>query len=380
MQNLTTAPSFPRDRCQLCSLITLVALVWLTAGSVCWPTTPLGHRIELTLEGQVIEGTPLAWSENHVLLLERNGFLRQFAPESARDFRELEGPFRPFSASEMRGVLLREFGRGYDVSGTGNYLVVHPAGQRDRWAHRFEELFRAFVHYFGARGMRPATPQLPLVGVVFPSQQEFTRFVAREGGSVPSGVIGFYSARTNRILLYDITQGQMSEDHWHVNAETIIHEATHQMAFNTELHSRIAAPPRWVAEGLATMFEAPGVWNSRHHPHLADRINRRRLASFLKYADGNRSTGSLAHFVSASDPLFFSAPGAAYAEAWALTFYLSEKEPTRYLQYLRRTAERLPLRTYSQQEQLAEFTDIFGTDLSLLEARFLRFIRSLPNP
>ena len=34
----------------------------------------------------------------------------------------------------FRGQLLREFGQGYDVSGVGHYLVVHPAGKRDQWA------------------------------------------------------------------------------------------------------------------------------------------------------------------------------------------------------------------------------------------------------
>jgi hypothetical protein len=339
-----------------------------------------GSRIQLLLDGSALEGTPLAWSDSRVLLLGRDGFLWQFAPQKARDYRQLEGVFRPLSFGEMRGQLLREFGRNYDVSGTGNYLVVHPAGQRDRWAHRFEELFRAFLHYFGARGMRPATPEFPLVGVVFRSRGEFARFVEREGGSVSPGGVGFYSNHTNRILLYDVTHGQASDENWHLNAETIIHEATHQMAFNTNIHSRVAVPPRWVAEGLATMFEAPGVWSARRHPHLKDRINRERWNAFRQYVDNGRPADSLARFVGASDRLFFSAPAIAYAEAWALTFYLSEKEPGRYMRYLRRTAERQPLQSYSEQEQLREFTEIFGADLTLLEARYLRFIRSLAAP
>ena len=47
--------------------------------------------------------------------------------------------------------LQREFGRAFDVSGTGQYLVVHPAGQRDRWADRFEQLYRSMIHYLTAR-------------------------------------------------------------------------------------------------------------------------------------------------------------------------------------------------------------------------------------
>ena len=46
------------------------------------------------------------------------------------------------------------------------------------------------------------------------------------------------------------------------NSATIIHEVTHQVAFNCGVHTRFNDVPRWVSEGLATMFEAKGVWNS----------------------------------------------------------------------------------------------------------------------
>ena len=70
-------------------------------------------------------------------------------------------------------------------------------------------------------------------------------------------------------------------------------------------------------------------------------------------------------------------PAAAYPEAWALTYFLSETDPAKYLEYLARTAAREPLKDYSASEQLKEFTDVFGTDLKLLEARYLRYINQL---
>jgi hypothetical protein len=278
----------------------------------------------------------------------------------------------------MRGQLMREFGDHFDVSGTGNYLVVHPAGQRDLWAQRFEELFRSFVHYFSVRGMRPADPRFPLVAVVFPSQRDFTQYVQQTEGTAPApGIVGYYSSQTNRVMLYDVTQGQSADPNWQQNASTIIHEATHQMAFNTRIHNRVAVPPRWAGEGLAMLFEAPGVWNARQYPLAKDRINQGRLSQFREYAAGPRPAESLPLFIQDSERVFAAAPRVAYCEAWALTFFLSETEPTKYLQYLARTAAREPLRDYSPTERLQEFTDVFGTDLKMLEARFLRFMQQL---
>lgn len=333
--------------------------------------------VSLVVDGTKVEGTAAAWSNREVLLLSRNGFLHSFAPEEAADYHVISPHFRPFSQSEMRGQLMREFGRQFDVSGTGNYLVVHPAGQRDRWADRFEELYRSFVHYFSVRGMRPAQTAFPLVAVVLPSQEAFVEYARAGGNAVPPGVIGYYSPRSNRVLLYDATQGSETDTLWQQNTVTIIHEATHQMAFNTRIHNRLAVPPRWVGEGLAMLFEAPGVCDPQRYRLAADRVNADRLAQFREFQQGGRPAGTMQRLIQDSDRLFFAAPAAAYPEAWALTYFLSETAPAKYLDYLARTAAREPLKKYSAAEQLKEFTDVFGTDLQLLESRYLRFISQL---
>jgi hypothetical protein len=332
--------------------------------------------MRLSIAGREVEGTPLAWSADSVVLLERDGRLCDFSTADAKNFSRVSSDFRSYSQSELRGRLLREFGSQFDVSGTGHYLVVHPAGQRDQWAERFEDLHRSFVHYFTARGMRPTEPQFPLIAVVFHGREDFQRYAAAEGARIPAGTLGYYSPVTNRILLYDQTAGQRGGANWQDNAVTIIHEATHQTAFNTGLHSRYTMPPRWVAEGLGLMFEAPGVWNSRQYTRQADRINRDFLRAFQRHAATRRRNGSLAEFVS-SDRLFQEDIDAAYAEAWALTFFLVETEPRKYAQYLSKTAARPQFTAYRSPERLRDFTEVFGSNLVMLEARMLRFIEGL---
>ena len=346
--------------------------IWTTGSIAAEPIT-----IELELNGQRIEGSPLLWSGSSVHLLARDGKLFEFHPHQAKNFRKTGAGFRSYSQGEMRAELIREFGRGFDVSGTGHYLVVHPAGQRNKWASRFEDLYRSFVHYFTARGFRPASPQFPLVAVVFPSHADFLRYVNRDGARLPSGALGYYTPVSNRILLYDVTPDADQDDsNWHVNAETIIHEAAHQSAFNTGIHNRYTMPPRWVVEGLGTMFEAPGVWNSRQFPRLSDRINRGQLAAFKRYVAAGRPKGSLAQFVS-SDRAFLANIGAFYAEAWALSFYLIETRPSQYIEHLRQTASQPSFTTYGSPQRLREFTRVFGSDLEMLEAHFLRYIANL---
>jgi len=347
--------------------------VAFTAAATAEPT------IRLRLEGRNLEGYPAAWSDNGVLLLGRDGRLWNFHPSQASDFAKVNDDFQSLPQSAMRGRLQREFGDRYEVSGTGHYLVVHPAGEKDLWAERFERLYREFQHYFTARGLRPQPPEFPLVAVVFHNQQDFVRFASRDGVNVRSGTLGYYSPKTNRVLLYDTTAGQGDAADWTVNAETIIHEATHQTAFNTGIHSRLTAQPKWVAEGLATMFEAPGVWNSSRHRQLADRINRYQLEQFRRYVATRRKRASLERIIS-SDRMFQFDPAAAYAEAWALSFYLAEREPRKYCRMLKKLANRPPMSDYPPARRLQDFRSVFGDELPMLEARMLRFIASLKSP
>ena len=112
------------------------------------------------------------------------------------------------------------------------------------------------------------------------------------------------------------------------------------MAFNTQIHNRLAVPPRWAGEGLALLFDAPGVWNPHQYRLAKDRINPARLSA----VPGVHERAASRRQPAAVHPEFRAGvccrAALAYPEAWALTFFLSETEPAKYLQYLARTAAR----------------------------------------
>jgi hypothetical protein len=183
-------------------------------------------------------------------------------------------------------------------------------------------------------------------------------------------VLGYYSPETNRLTLYDLGG---NAKRWQDNASVVIHEATHQTAFNSGVHSRSARPPLWLAEGLATLFEARGVYDAATFAAPAERVNRGRLGDFRAVLEKRHRPEVLKSLV-ASDQIFQMNPGAAYAEAWAFTYFLVETEPRKYAQFFARTAARVPFSEYPPNRRLADFTAVFGADWRMLEARFLRFI------
>jgi len=357
-------------------IVTLVVAAGLVVACQAQAGSPAAWMLEMSLQGRKIEGAPLAWNRREVRLLGRDGHLWEFAPGQAADYRKTSDWFQSYSVSELRAMLLRELGEGFEVSGTGHYLVAHPRGQRDQWAQRFEDLYRSFTHYFSVRGLKLEEPPFPLIGIVCRNRRDFLRYSAGQGGPTAAGILGYYSLQSNRIVLYDAAAGQSSAASWQESASTVIHEATHQTAFNRGIHSRYSPPPRWVAEGLATMFEASGVYDASRFTRQSDRVNRGCLRRFRQGVATGHRPEVLADIV-ASDRLFQLNLAAAYAEAWALTFYLVETQPRKYAEYLARTANRPLFEPYSSLERTADFTSVFGDDWRMLEARFLRFLKDL---
>jgi len=109
---------------------------------------------------------------------------------------------------------------------------------------------------------------------------------------------------------------------------------------------------------------------------FGDRINRGQLANFKEYAAGSRQRGRMVEIV-AHDRLFRTRPLEAYAESWALSFYLSETQPQRYAAYLSKTAARRAFRNYTAAQRLADFTSVFGKNLELLESQLVRYVKGL---
>ena len=331
---------------------------------------PANFMMRTSVGGRIIEGQPLEWSDRQMLLLGRDGQLFEFAPQAAQNSKKMGPAFRGYTTGEVRSLLREEFDNRFETSTTQHFVVVHPRGEWSAWANRLESLYRSFTHYMQVRGFRVGKPQVPLVAVVFRTQNEYYRHAAAGGTPLMPGTLGHYDPKSNRIFLFDAG----SKD-WSANAETIIHEATHQTAFNVGVHRRFAEQPRWLVEGLAMMFEARGVWDARSIYTQSDRLNRGRLDDFRYYLP-QRPEGAIVALI-ASDQLFRTSPGFAYAEAWTLSFFLCETRPQEYCRYLETVAVRRAFSEYPPKERLADFTRAFGNDLDLLDAQLRRFVAEL---
>lgn len=344
-------------------------------------------QLELKLNAETVRGKLMAHNRHLCWVLERNGNLREVALQNVTEFRKTSKSFQRMKAVEMRKQLRDEFGKRFEIKATQHYVVCASEGKAKEYARLFEKIYRTFSVHFSARGAHLTKPEFPLVAIVFPDFKSFATYSQKEGVRAFPQLKGYYHPVSNRIALYDDGSEQVAIDatpvlpqtgfRWHAKVsgslrDTVIHEATHQVAFNVGIHSRIGKSPTWVVEGLATLFEAPGIRNRSHDPSVT-RINSLRLRSFQEFVKKRRQEKSLADFIQ-NDTLFRSSIHDAYGQAWALSYFLMETRSAKYMRYLKMIAQRDALQPYTSQQRLSDFKEVFGNDLDKLEVSFLRYL------
>lgn len=373
-----------------------LAVAWLAFGG---STSSAGDRVrwqyndrEVELFGQLL---PVS-SEQQQLLQTPDGVLWTIDNSDLITSATSDDVFAPLDTDELSAKLLAELPEGFEIYHTTHYVICYDTTKAyAQWCGSlFERLHMAFTNYWSRRGFDLHDPQFPLVAIVFADVNTYRNFAQVEVGEAIDKIVGYYSLRTNRMTMYDLsgmsaarrsgdrrnTQKQINAILSRPNAEwtvaTIIHEATHQIAFNTGLHARYADIPLWVSEGIAVYFETPDLSGGRGWRSV-DTVNPIRQRVFLDSLSG-RSRQSLRSLI--QDDERFRNPrlaSEAYAEAWALNYFLLRQHRDEYLEYLQHLARKQPLGTADPAQRLAEFRAQFGEDIEALDDQFVRYMREV---
>lgn len=325
-----------------------------------------------------------------LLVLSRDGGLWTVEPSQLIKRLPQKAPFSPLAAADLGKQLVRQQGGGFQGLTTKHYVICFDTS-RDyaQWCGAlFERLFAGFYNFWKQRGIELREPEFPLVVIIFANEKAYASYSSHEVGADGIPPYGYYFISSNRIVLYDQTAsgGKPARTTAEIqrrfaaspaNIATVVHEATHQIAFNSGLHTRYADNPLWLTEGMAMYFETPDLQNRAGWKTIGA-VNSPRLRQF-RGSVARRSPGRLASLLE-SDSRFTTAEtqGEAYAEAWALTYFLIRTRKEAYVGYLRKIAGKPVLTWDKPARRLEEFRAAFGEDLGRLEKEFLRYIQGLP--
>jgi len=210
-----------------------------------------------------------------------------------------------------------------------------------------EQLDADYQRYFGSLGFHLHQPDHPLIVIMFRDDRSFGRFFrlpslleAAEKGR-PLQQTGVYDKTSNVLHVFDWRNVPVEPRASHRNMETLAHEGTHQLSFNTGLLNRAGDTPLCIVEGLGTHGEARKTTG----PSDYGRLNLKRMDDLAR---NQRRVPWIPVRELIGDDSVLRAGNAirimlAYAQSWLLVHYLI-KEPAalpRFRHYLQAIAPRM---------------------------------------
>ncbi|MGA2257526.1 MAG: DUF1570 domain-containing protein [Thermoguttaceae bacterium] len=369
-------------------------LATFVVAMACWSAEAMDHvtllreRQTLNVDGRIV----LTAQDGGLLFLARDGALWRILPTEIIKHTTDDAPFRAYAAEQMTKSIMADLPRGFEVYKTAHYMIVYDTSRAyAQWCGAlFERLYTAFRNAWSHQGFEIVEPEFRLVAVIFSEKASYVKYSQKELGDAADSIFGYYNMESNRMIMYDLagvavnrpgrTVGisQINQFLASPNApgtvSTIVHEATHQIAFNSGLHQRLSDCPKWFSEGIAMYCETPDLGKTKGWAGIGV-VNRDRLAQFWQYQQ-QRPTDSLKTLISSDERLVNAKQAVnAYAESWALTYYLIHKHSKQYVAYLRVLSRKRPLEVDEKAKRVAEFEKEFGP-VDKLNADFINYMHT----
>ena len=338
---------------------------------------------------RALEGTVIIEAADGAMLLELDDQrLELLQGNEVHSRRTVDAPSTASTPREEGHRILAELPAGFDLLVTRHYVICFDTSRAyAQWSGAlFEKLHDAFLNYWRKAGVEVEAPRRPLVVVIFSDRERYEAHAARDLGAAADRVVGYYNLMSNRVTTFDLTGSDQLARRPATSAaragleilaspeaaglvSTLVHEASHQMAFNCQMHRRLAPVPVWISEGVATFFETPDP-GGRGWKRIGG-VNRPRLDTFLA---GYRA-GVLDEIVRGDEP-FRASEGAidAYARAWALTAFLAQTRKGALVEYINAIGAKPPLSPDGPEERLRDFVAAFGVEPHQLEQPLMKFL------
>ena len=347
---------------------------------------------QITSMGEVI----IEASDGGLLLLTPDGQLWTLQPEDILARSPADSPMQALSSEEIYTQMKLQATAGFKVHKTPHYVIIYNTNDiYAQWVgEMYEGLYRKFHNFWKSKKIELEEPRFPLVAIVFNTKEAYLAYAEREIGETATALIGYYNMQTNRMISFDMTgMAGLAVGGGRVNSTqminqafsqpgaertlaTNVHEAVHQLSFNTGLQVRLADNPLWFSEGMAMFFETPDTSSTRGGATIG-KINYHNLRLFANYLP-KRPADSLTTLITDDSRLQNPKTASdAYSESWALTYFLLKTKSKQYVAYLESLRTLPPLTDSTPRDRVALFKQHFGDDLTKLDNDFISFTRKL---
>lgn len=354
---------------------------------------PLEHvTVELPSGATRLSGRAIVIApDGNLLFEERSGRLHTIAAAAIRMREVTDSEFSPLSETELCSLLLQQHGGGFHLRTTEHFVICSNTSESftDFCARLVERVVEEYFEFFSDSAVDVRRPSGHMAIVLFRNVEMLREFANQQHPETSfEDVPGYYSVDNNQTFgtgqlsaTSETSTGNLVRELRRSprQVETIVHEVIHQLCFNTGLQTRFADNPIWLSEGLAVYFEGASgrgslVWSGPGH------VNRIQLAH-LRAAGGNQWKLPLQELLTSDEP-FRSEKTVrdAYAESWALNYFLIRKHRSGFDDLLRTLQTRKPLIPVSADVRAREVTDATGLTMGEMERQLQQFVKRIRSP
>ena len=320
----------------------------------------------------------------------------------------------PAERPHRMDALAREYQDGFFMKQTAHYLIVYDTGHlwADSRSSLLEGLHDRFFEQMRQAGFRPMPLGRRLVCVLFNDHADYANHAVNRDGKQITWADGYYSVRHNHAVFYNShTSPDLVDDRGEMdrlksridglqlraqdaanrrddqaarqlrsqlarakrdyqtrernfrrrsglsNIATTIHEAVHQVAFNSGIQKRGWTYPFWFTEGLAMAFETTNP-TIAHGPRY---VNRHRRDRFIKARQANQliPLDQLISKLSVPNDVPSDRVEVIYAQAWALWHFLYNERTEQFHRFIQ-ALNRQPSGMQDERAFAQMFAEAFG--------------------
>lgn len=285
-------------------------------------------------------------------------------------------PFEAMSGEALAEKLVASTFTGFTVKATRHYVFIYNSSEEfaTGTSRILETMYPKLLAYCEKQGLDVHEPEVPLLVVMFQSEEEFQTY-----RQMPEGVVAYYNGINNQVVMYEKSRLVDVAPAIAIKQaiSTVAHEGVHQILHNIGVQPRLSRWSPWISEGFPEYCSPTDLGRGIRWKGvgLVNDLRLHNLVERSKQPGHNFGNGDLIRDTVMAESL----DSDGYAAAWALTYFLAKHRPNEFEEYMKElSADSVPLEGETGEEQLARFTRHFGDDLADLEKEMIRRVSALP--
>jgi hypothetical protein len=317
--------------------------------------------------------------ENRVVLLPDG----QLVARHQREAVLVDEAFEKADMVQLGKQLIEQEFPGFRVKRTAHYIYIYNTSETFATATSkiLEMMTPGIIGYMKNLGLEVYPPDVPLVVVMFKTEEEFKRY--RE---IPEGMIAYYHTLTNRVVMHEESRLNSIKPELALKQKinTIAHEGVHQLLHNIGVQTRMSAWPMWITEGIAE-YLSPTTTGKYMRWKGAGQVNDFRMMELEQFLQVSTQVVQSPGDWLQGTILASRLDSQGYASAWALTHYLAKTRRAKFNAYVQELQKLGPLDggyrvvadgTVPKHFEL--YAKHFDGDLAMTETRLRQYLTKLP--